>query len=295
MALFFRKLQEGYDFDKCYTYEGDRLRLQAQLLRNFDKAVFDEVFHNRHDCVVLDIGCNEGDAAMDRLNGRSVSTYIGLDRSSVAITNANRKYADDCVVHFHQYDVESPKLSIDLHSLLKMYDVEQVDVITISMVLLHLENPCELIKQLRPFLKIGGIIYIKDIDDRDNVAVPDNGGLFKDSYEIAMDNRDSGNRQIGREIPSYLQQGGFSDIRRVRCGLSSVGMTTDERLALFDTYYGFFLEDSRVQVEYEQGSAKSLRNLGWCTFYLPQMRELFKDPNFNFTLGFCTYLATKEG
>ena len=293
MALFFKKLKEGYDYDACAAVEGDRLRLQSQLLRNFDKAVFDEVFANRHDCVVLDIGCNEGDAAMDRLNGHSVTTYIGLDRSSIAIRNAKDKYEDDSA-HFHQYDIEQSKLSIDLFHLLKMYDIEQVDVITISMLLLHLENPGELLKQLRPFLKVGGIIYIKDIDDRDNVASVDPNGMFAESYAIAVANKDSGNRNVGREIPSYLQAAGFSNIRCVRRGLSSKGMNLKERMALYDIYYGFFLEDSRAQVEYENASAKSLRNLGWCDYYLPQIHELFVEPSFNFTLGFCTYLATKE-
>lgn len=293
MGLFSKKRVEGYDFDKCHDTEGERLRIQSKILYNFDAPIYDDMFAGKLDLTVLDIGCNEGDSAMDRLNGRSVSTYIGVDRSQVAINNAIKKYADDSAV-FLKMDIEDEKFPVQLNMALQRYGIDQVDIITISMVLLHLVDPATLLRNLYPFLKKGGTLFVKDIDDRDNRANPDPSGMFLSAYDIADYCKDSGNRMVAREIPSYMKSAGFKNIRCVRKGLSTQGMTMDERMALCETYFGFFLEDCERQVDYDEDDKSALYNLGWCHYYLPKIKEMFNIPEFTFILGFQTYLATKE-
>ena len=293
MSIFAKARQTGYDYDLCATVEGARLRTQAQLLAGIDKPLYKQILSKYPGAVVLDIGCNEGDSALDRLSGLNVSEYIGIDVSDVAIKNAKKKYEDD-TTHFFKLDITHPKAERDLNTILNSIGVQQVDFINISLLLLHLAEPEFVLEKLYPFLRRGGTIFVKDIDDRDNNANLDEQHLFADSYAIAMCNRDSGNRNIGREIPTWLKRYGYKNVNCVMKGLLSRGMDEKQKQALWDTYYGFFLEDSRAECAYTNGSKQSLLNLGWCSYYLPQMHEIFMMPSFEFTLGFCVYTATRE-
>lgn len=283
---------KGYNYDTCAETEGKRLRTQAALMHNMDLPIFQKILRERPGATILDIGCNEGDSAMSRIHGSGASMYIGLDISAKAIEAARKKYEDD-VTHFIQYDVSSKALPVELYSILKQYGVEQVDVIIISLVLLHLEDPEDLINALFPFLKRGGAIYIKDIDDRDNKAVPDPEKMFERSTQIASHNRESGNRNVGRNVPTWLKRFGYKDITCHMKGLTSRGMTQEQRQALWDTYYGFFMDDTKAECKHTNCSKQALYDLGWCTYYLPQMYEIFMNPSFEYTLGFCVYTATK--
>lgn len=291
--IFTNRLVEGYDYNECVGTERTRLKVQSRILHNFDMPVINDIFAGKTNVTVLDIGCNEGDNSMDRLNGFSVSDYIGLDRSDIAINAAINKYGDDAT-HFHLMDVTSPKFPVDLCSVLQRYHIGKVDVIMLSMVLLHLEDPKELLEQLYPFLAKGGYIFIRDIDDRDNHATPDTNNFFERGYAIVDRCSTSGNRHVGRLIGDWLKDAGFKGVKCVRRGLSSSGMTDEEKIALFDTYFGFFAEDALANVEKTNGSEQSLADLGWCTAYLPKIKDLFVTPGFVFTLGFTTWVATKE-
>lgn len=291
--IFSNKLVEGYDYNDCAGTERIRLKTQSQILHNFDMPVINQIFNGKVNVSVLDIGCNEGDNSMDRLSGYCISEYIGLDRSDIAINAAINKFGDD-MTHFYLADVTSPKFPVDLCSILQRHHLDKVDVIMISMVLLHLEDPKELLNKLYPFLAKGGYIFIRDIDDRDNHATPDTNNFFERGYAIVDRCSTSGNRHVGRLIGDWLKETGYSKVQCVRRGLSSSGMTDEEKMALYDTYFGFFEEDARAAVEKTHGSEQSLADLGWCAAYLPKIKDLFLVPGFVFTLGFTTWIATKE-
>ena len=293
MGIFAKGRREGYDYDACATVEGKRLRTQAQLLAGIDKPLYKGILAKYPNATVLDIGCNEGDSAMDRLAGLDVAHYIGIDVSRVAIANAKKKYAD-ANTHFVELDITHPNAQRDLTAELNKIGINQVDFINISLVLLHLTEPEFILEKVYPFLKRGGTIFVKDIDDRDNSANLDDQHWFADSYKIADANRDSGNRNVGREIPNWLKRYGYRNVNCIMRGLTSRGMNAEQKQALWDTYYGFFTEDTLQECEYTNGSKQSLLNLGWCNYYLPKMHEIFMMPSFEFTLGFCVYTATKE-
>ena len=288
-----QKLQKGYDYDNVHDVEGNRLRVQMNITRNFDMPVLHEILDGKKDLKVLDIGCNEGDNSMDRLAGFDIACYIGVDRSAVAINNAKSKYKDD-QTHFYKLDVSEPDVAVDLTGILQRNRIERVDVIMVSMVLLHLENPKKLLRTLYPFLAPGGVIFVKDIDDRDNRADPDPGHIFDRGYEIVDRCGESGNRHIGREIGGWLTDAGYQKVKCVRRGLSTLGMSNDERLALYETYFGFFMCDAEARVDKNPTDEQALADLGWCCYYLPKIKDTFVMPGFNFTLGFTTYIATKE-
>ena len=290
--IFNSDLITGYNYDEIEGIEGTRLRTQAKLLYNFDMPVLREIFNTKRNCVILDVGCNEGDAALERLHGFEIAQYIGIDRSSVAIERAQTKYGDD-FTKFYQIDVTSAKFDIQLGGLLSREHIDKVDVILVSMVLLHLEEPDSVLRALYSYLKPGGTIFVRDIDDRDNVAEPDSGNTFKRGYKIVEECQNSGNRTVGRRIGGWLIDAGYKNVKCVRRGLTSLGMSNEEKQALFDTYFGFFTPDAEAAVASDPFNERKLANLGWCHYNIPRIHDLFFTPGFTFTLGFITYVASK--
>ncbi|MBE6901167.1 MAG: hypothetical protein E7478_01700 [Ruminococcaceae bacterium] len=68
-------------------------------------------------------------------------------------------------------------------------------------------------------------------------------------------------------------------------------MTTEQRAALYTTYFGFFEEDCEAQAQYSQ---TGIDDLLWCREHLPRIREYILQPDFRFSLGFCIYTATNQ-
>ena len=293
MAIFNKARKLGYDYNERASAEGKRLKVQSDLLLRSDKPIYTEVMNRHLGGTVLDIGCNEGDAAMSRFEGLEVGEYVGIDVSEVAVQHAQEKYGDDDT-HFFVLDVMDNNAASMLASVLRGLRIDRVDVICISFVLLHVSDPDKLLKLVYPFLNVGGQIIIKDIDDGDNRATPDPDGRFAESYKIAATCRNGGNRIIGREIPRMLKSTGFRDIACRVKGISSIGMNEEQKQALWDTYYGFFTEVAKQECKYTNGGQQAIWNYGWCHYWLPTLHERFMAPTFEFTLGICTYTATKE-
>lgn len=75
-----------------------------------------------------------------------------------------------------------------------------------------------------------GIIIIRDIDDGLNFAFPDDENVFERIYKICDENETSGLRRNGRRIYTNLVLAGFRNITLEKEGLSSIGMTYDEKM-----------------------------------------------------------------
>ncbi len=281
-------MNKAYDYTKASENEIKRLAVQSKILRGFERPVFRNVFESINAPVILDIGCNNGVNAMGRLADSGYAFYLGTDISASAVDSASENYGNPNTV-FRYADASSEDFVPLVQSVLAESGKDKADIIMMSLLLLHLSQPLELLKKLRPLLRKGGIIIIKDIDDRDNCSSYDPDGIFAHAYEIAHRNRGSGNRHTGRQIGNWLTQAGYCDISLRARGLSTDNMTAEQREALFTTYFGFFEEDCEAEAELSQTGADDLL---WCKNNLPRIREYILQPDFRFSLGFCIYTAS---
>lgn len=279
---------KAYDYNNASESEINRLRIQTEVMKSFDIPVYRQLLSRISSPVVLDIGCNNGEYAMSRLKDGGYSFYLGVDRSSQAIESAGVHYADDSTV-FICADLSEAGFENMIYKALS-YSGGFADIIIVSMVLLHLANPTDLLKKLHGLLREGGTIIVKDIDDRDNSSSSDPDGIFAHAYEIACRNTGSGNRHAGRNVPMWLEKAGYSSITLCKKGLSTDGMNSASREALFTTYFGFFEEDCQAQISIEPSAADDLL---WCRENLPRIKECLLREDFWFSLGFCMYTATR--
>lgn len=285
---------ENTYFSSADLKELKRLKIQQNLMKEFDRETYQKILNRYDDIKVLDIGSNNGDFIMNRMgNHDKVSLVVGLEYDGNIVNNANEKYNKDNA-YFYQINVEDESLSDKLEEILLKHNIEKFNVINLSMIILHLKNPFKLLKTLRRFLSSDGSVIVRDIDDGINYAYPDDNDDFARVVSICKQNETSGYRHSGRQIYTLLKRAGYVDIKLEKSGLSTIGMDFEEREALFDTYFSFILDDCRIMVERYPDNNHYLNDYNWYKNIYEDLEERFQDDTFVFSLGFMIYSARKK-
>ena len=272
--------------------EDRRLRLQNGILKSFDDDVYQSVLGATDMPRILDVGCGVGDMLISKIGNRPISAYLGIDRSERQIAQAKEKH-EKTGYHFLVCDIEGDGFLQALQQKMEEAGISAFDVINISMVLLHLVNPTALLKALRPLLSEDGILIVRDIDDGINFAAPDPHNAFERIYKICENDEQSGNRRTGRQVFVCLSQAGYRDIRLEKQGLSSVGMTREEKEVLFNMYFPFTLDNAKIMMEKYPWNKDYQKDYLWYAEHFEELKERFLKEDFIFSLGFMTYTARK--
>lgn len=282
-----------FDFDD--KKEKRRLKIQQNLMREFDFAVYDNV-KARHDTLcILDVGSNNGDFIMDRLaNCDKLDKLIGLEYDAKSVQAANERYGEENKIAFFKLDLEREDFADELEEITEEQGIKKFNVINISMVLLHLKAPYKLLKKLRKFLSDDGVMIIKDIDDGLNLAYPDEKGEFAKVIEICKKNETSGFRESGRQIYTLLSRAGYKKVTLGKQGLTTAGMDFEQRSALFDTYFSFIMEDLKIMRNKYPDDKRIAADYEWYKNSYDDLEEKFQDDAFFFSLGFMIFTAQKK-
>lgn len=274
--------------------EKKRLKIQQNLMKQFDSKTYQKAIDSFEELYILDIGSNNGDFVMDRIGkSEKVKLLVGLEYDNDTVIAANSRYGVRGKIEFYEQNVEDESLEENLTRIIESHGIEKFNVINISLVILHLKNPYHLLKTLRPFLAKGGMIVIKDIDDGYNLAYPDPNNEFAKVVEICAKNKTAGYRYSGRQIYTLLKRAGYNAICLEEFGLSTIGMDYDERSALFDTYFSFILEDLKESLKNTPDDIEIRNDYEWYRDIYDSLEERFQDDTFYFNLGFVMFTARK--
>ena len=284
--------------NKYFTYdnrtERRRLNTQQKLMRGFDAPAYDKVKEKYEKLVVLDIGTNTGEFVMDRLGtSENLEKLIGIEFDEKAVRYSNDTYGQEGKIEFYRLDAEADSFGDDLQEIMDSHGIKAFNVINLSMILLHLKTPYKLLKKLRAVLAKDGTIIVKDIDDGYNMAYPDENGDFAKAIEICGREELAGYRKSGRQIYTLLYRAGFKHVTQERLGLSTVGMDSDERSALFDTYFSFIGADLKQLLEKYPDDRRLKADSEWYDSVYDDLEERFQDDAFYFLLGFVLYTAQR--
>ena len=273
--------------------ERERLKLQKEILQQFDENIYDDVCSRFETLKVLDLGSSNGDFILDKMGNRANLEYLlGVDFDQTAVDNANAK----CVnknIRFIQCDLDSENVSEDLVRVCDEFGKRKFNIINISMLLLHLENPLNLLRAVRKVAETGALLIVKDIDDGQNIAFPDPEGKFQHAIKLCAQNPFSGYRLSGREVPYLLKKSGYKDIKLLKCGLDSLGMDYDEKAALFDIYFPFSKAEFATLAERFPDNSIYAENSKWFADNYSYLQNSFMNEDFFFSLGFMLFTATK--
>ena len=281
-------------YHRITALESERLRVQKELLEDFDRPVYDKLLAGRENLAVLDLGSNDGSCLMARLgDAPQVSSILGLEFNESAVEQANREHGREGV-EFVQCDVEDrDRLNQTLTTYLEEYDLAGFDHVNVSMLILHLKKPFQLLQRVKRFMKPGATLFVRDIDDGENLAFPDEEGAFERVFRICSYLETSGFRESGRQIPGFLKKAGFKDITLEKNGLTTIGLDQDERSALFQTYFSFIVEDLMTMASRHPDDEGVKADVEWYREVFDDLEEAFHGDDFFFQVGFMTFTARR--
>lgn len=268
-----------------------RLRSQREILGRFDSDVYKRINGKFKNPVVLDVGSNRGDFVMECF--KDAGKIIGLEYDEAAVKEANAMYGNPERVKFYQMDLEADDFEKRLAICLADTGVTEIDIINMSMIVLHLKNALRVFEVLKKYLADDGILIVRDIDDGFNIAYPDTQGDFKRAIDICALNETSGFRHSGRQVYNMLKLSGYDNIILERCGLNTIGFNQFERKLLFDTYFSFIKDDLAIMHDRYPEDKTITDNYNWLQEMYPVLEQKFLDDSFFFNLGFMLFTATK--
>ena len=281
-------VQSTYSTEK----EVERIRLHKQnnYLNQYAKIYLDEVFSHYECPTVLDIGCNDGDNILMRLEGRNYSFLLGVDTNAAAIEEANRLHASD-KVSFAVCDVTSADFFRTIFMQMQSRRIIGFDIIHISAVLLHLGKIDDLIKNLYMLLNAGGRIFIQDEDDGMNMAYP-HSQYFDDCFYIWEHSKESGDRKLARKLPLLLKDAGFRSVKLMSSVITSLDFDGAYQEDLWDLYFNPELWSTDSASYFDTYEAFNLLQI--VIEKHKEMKEAYMSGKYFVTLGIFFYIAVKE-
>lgn len=276
-------------YDAHETNEIEFLKLQQDMMYRYDQDVYDRLLANKTDLAVLDIGCNNELQTVNRFGSdKRVKLLVGVDRDEGCITSAKTNYPNAI---FEAVDIESREFKTKLSAICSENHIKGFDIITVSMVILHLEHPARFLAQTKSLLKPGGKIFIRDIDDGLNIAYPDADGRFARLTEICKYCDMLGFRHSGRQIYYYLKEAGYSQVKLEKSGLDTSCMDFDNKEALFDIYFGYIPTALAKTKERNPDLLRVQHDIEWVNANIDMAYEEFMKSSFLFSLGYIIYTA----
>ena len=258
----------------------EKLERQAIANQKFDDFVLNQSgILNYKDLKVLDIGCSNGfktELLFDKYE--NISKIVGIDVDNKAIEEAKNKYANN-----HRYTFE-------LKNIYELDAKEKFDIICLSYVLQHLEDPKTIVSKLKELLTDKGVLIIKVPDDSFKFCYPDDEGLLKkifDLYENEIMRKQNTtkytDRYIGKKVYNYLRDAGYSDIQLYYNVTDTVNKSLEERKNLFKSSIYFRNANNKTNVEDKvQQEMEELLN---------KMSKKFENNNFYYTMSVLYYIA----
>jgi 2-polyprenyl-3-methyl-5-hydroxy-6-metoxy-1,4-benzoquinol methylase len=284
-------------YDVTDSKEQFRISLQRNLTLREDCSVISKLILDQNSLNILDIGCNNGDNIISRLDNINVIdkvvNLIGIDVNSQIISDANNKHTNS-KFNFFEIDVESNDFIFTLNTIMKEKNIESFDLITIPMVLIHLKKPYKLLKNIRKLLSKNGSLFIRDMDDGVSIAYPDDDNLVSKMLKISSSLEDTGFRENGRQIYSLLQKSGFKNISLHPESINTIHRSHDEREALFQINFNFVLGDLKLAKEKYPNDDKLANDYDWMIAAYEELEELFQRDDFFYQMGTVVYSATNK-
>lgn len=282
--------KENFFSDSNKT-EKNRLKAQQELLMKFDVPVYDKCLQGKHGLCVLDLGCGNGVALMNRLgNRKEVDKIIGIEYDKAATDSANEKYGSE-KAKFYCLDVESEDFKDELLEIMSENDIEKFDFVNLLAVMSHFKSPFKVLRTVKSVCRKGAIVFIRNIDDGLNICYPDEEKRFERAFSLLARCDTTGYRYSGRELFTLLKRSGYKNITLEKTGLSSVSMDYDEKSAFFDVIFKFIRQGINRACEKHPSDVQIAAERRWLAEVYDDLEEEFLSDEFFVLFGFILYTA----
>ena len=260
----------------------EKLEKQAVRNQNFDEYILNESGILQYKKLkVLDIGCSNGfktQMLFDKY--KNITEITGIDIDENAINEAKNRFK------------ENKRYKFEIKSIYELNNNSTYDIINLSYILQHLEEPKEILQKLKNMLTDRGIIIIKVPDDSFKFCYPDNKDLLHkifNLYENEIMKKQCitkyTDRYIGKKVYSYLVESEYNNIKLFYSVSDTIGKTIEDRLMIFDNSIGF-----RSAKDKERVSEKVKNEM---EELLSEFRKEFEKEEIYYTMTVLYYIASK--
>lgn len=282
--------KENFFSDENKT-EKNRLRAQQELLMKFDMPIYEKVLEGKQGLCVLDLGCGNGVALMNRLgNCKEVDKIIGIEYDRAATDSANAKYGGD-KAKFYCLDVESDGFKDALLDIMDENGIDKFDFVNLLAVMSHFKSPFKVLRTVKSCCRKGATVFIRNIDDGLNICYPDEEKKFERAFSLLARCDTTGYRYSGRELFTLLKRSGYKNIRLEKTGLSSVLMDYDEKSAFFDVIFKFIRQGINRAAQSHSDDIQLSAEKRWLSEVYDDLEQEFLSDEFFVLFGFILYTA----
>lgn len=270
-----------------------RLRVQNELLAEYELPGFEKIFASRDHLAVLDIGCNNGTKTADRFSSDAVSDVIGVEYNKKVADAAQRQYGDG-KFSFFSADIESDSFEEALRSKMEEKGIAAFDIIYMSFVLMHLHSPEALLNRLQPFLTEGGQLVMIERRDEISYLKPDEGDLLASFLSMLGRDKYAGHCRSGGQLVSMLKNCGYGDITVWSEGVCGTGEDIRKKEKIFSTYFSYFPEDLEILLQEEPDSEQYLSWKRWIDLFYSELRRQILSDESEIFMGTTILACGKE-
>lgn len=228
---------------------------------------------------VLDVGCGPGTISTGLARTVPQGEVVAIDVSEDVLATAREHAADQGVANIRFESASVYELP---------YEAGSFDVVYAHQVLQHLSRPVDALREAFRVLKPGGMVAVRDADYGTMVAWPKTPAIdrWRDLYH-AVAERNEGEADAGRVIPTWLRQAGFE---RSEITLDTWSYDDEESIRNWGESWAVRTTQSSLAtqaVEYGIASTDELEEIaqGW--------REWVRDPDAFFMFIHVAGLAYK--
>ena len=263
-----------------------RLVTQGRLLSEYEQPIYQKVIAGRSGLTLLDVGCNNGWKTKERFCDKDFKKVIGIECLKPLVEQAKEKLEDE-VFSFYTCDITEEDFTKKLRQIMQNEDVPAFDVIHCSFVLMHTDNPEDILKRLREFLAPEGKLIVIEADDAQSDMSPDKDGLLKKMLEVLSVDPYAGKRNMGEELPRLLSNSGYADIKSECTKVCSSGMEKQKKEDIFEVYCSYLPEDLSLLGK-QNGTYKS--EWEWVQKNFDKLYQQMTDEATTVSMGFriCT-------
>ena len=272
------------NYNSSNKTEKERLLKQARLLeRHISKTM--EEFSSV--CSILDIGCADGSGVMLKLHNNEYKNFCGIDINPVEIDKANSTFGDDKHT-FINCDVMKDSFSERMTQYMREKDITGFDLVMVSYVLLHIEDPLKMLEKLKSVMNPNAAIIIQEHDDGASLVYPQDV-YFDNVFTLWKNARDSGDRYTARKIPILLKEAGFSNITIKESSFSSVDFHEEYKEALWDFFFNVDYWNVHDAFDFHDPSVFNLYKE--CENVHAEMKERYMNGEYFLNLGMFIFVA----
>ena len=287
-----KDITSGYD--SAIKPERRRLKRQAAYSAEHDAKSFEYAIsrmNGRKELIGLDVGCADGYVTELRFKPEyGFKKVIGIDYNQTLIDRGNAE--DHGMFHYHMMNIESRSFDDDMQDLMEEEDVDAFDVIFCALTLHHLKNPSRMLMKLRRYLRKGGALIIRGVDDGAMLAY-DDGGLVEQILDDCTRQSNSSDRYHGRKYYPWLRGVGFSDIKMNYQVDDTTQMDFDAREDFFHYYFDFRLQYTLRPLNKDPQNPQFIQDHERMVANLEKLEQLFIRPDFYFSTLTISCIAIK--